>query len=191
MARFIAVAAVLLLSITSARCQIVINGGFESGSFSPWNLLSDPEGGTNTFVTAGAGGITPFGGSFFATFSNHASNISGFSQSLTTTPGQTYALSYWFTTSVGSDLSNEFKVTWNGTTVSDLIGFSSLGAVWTNRTFFVTGTGTDLLTFSGYQNSGYNGLDAVSLVAVPEGASTTMLFLGLAALAVARRRRAS
>ena len=183
--------AMLLGSAVRVAGQVVTNGGFESGSFSTgWSLLSDAEGGVNTFVTTGSGGITPFAGSHFATFSNHASNISGITQTFSTISGQSYVLSYWFTNSVGADLANEFKVTWNGSVLSDLVAFSSLGTVWTNATFTVTGTGSDTLAFSGFQNSGYNGLDAVSLTAVPEPSAYAAL-CGAGALWWAMRRRMS
>lgn len=178
-----------LLAATRVTGQIIVNGGFESGSFSPgWSLLSDPQNGVHTLVTSLEDGIVPFAGSFFATFSNSLSQASGITQSLTTTPGQSYVLSYWFTNSADSDTGNEFKVMWDGSTLTDLVGFSSLGTVWTNATFFVTGTGTDTLAFSGFQDLGWNGLDAVSLTAVPESSTCAALF-GITALGFAAYRR--
>ena len=169
--------------------QIVTNGGFETGSFtSGWSLLSDLEGGLYTIVSSGVGGISPQAGGYFASFSNHASNVSGISQTFSTVSGQSYTLSYWFTNSVGSDIANEFKVTWNGSTLIDSVGFSSLNAVWTNQNFVVTGTGSDTLTFSGYQYNGRNGLDAVSLTAIPEPSAYRAL-CGLAALGCVAWRR--
>ena len=34
---------------------------------------------------------------------------------------------------------------------------------WQNYTFQVTGTGSDTVSFAGYQNYGWNGLDDVTL----------------------------
>jgi len=187
----VAITCLGLLSPGRIVGQVITNGGFESGDFSPgWTRLSDAEGGVNTFVTSASGGIAPFAGTSFATFSNHSPNVSGITQTFSTTIGQTYDLSYWYTNSVGADISNEFKVTWNGNVLTDLVGYTSLGAVWTNATFFVTGTGSDTLAFSGFQNSGYNGLDNVSLVAstVPEF-STCAAVLGLTALGFAVWRK--
>jgi hypothetical protein len=186
-----ALAGLNVLSVTRVAGQIIVNGGFESGSFSPgWSPLSDPQSGAHTLVTAGVDGIVPFAGGSFATFSNNAPLVSGIAQTFSTTTGQSYVLSYWFTNSADSDTSNEFKVTWNGSTVTDLTGFASLGAVWTNATFIVTGTGSDTLAFSGFQNQGWNGLDAVSLTAVPEPSSYAAL-LAVTVLGFARWRRQS
>ena len=172
--------------------QIITNGGFEAGNFSGWSLLSDPQSFAHTLVRTATTptdiGIAPFEGSYFGTFSNNSPLASGFTQTFSTVSGQSYALSYWFTTTIGSDILNELKVTWNGGVLIDSVGFASLGTVWTNTTFLVTGTGSDTITFSGYQNSGWNGLDAVSLTAVPER-STYAALLGLTALGIARWRR--
>jgi hypothetical protein len=162
--------ALLLCGVGLSQAGPIINGGYESGDFSPgWGRLPDNESGANTFATAGAAGIAPFDGTYFATFSNHSPNVSGITQTVSTTAGQDYVLSYWFTNSSGADQLNEFKVTWDGNVLTDSIGFASLGAVWKNKSFLVTGTGSDTVAFSGYQNSGYNGLDDVSCVPLLPG----------------------
>lgn len=186
---FVALASVASLPVPRVAGQALVNGGFESGSFSAgWSLLSDPQAGAHTMVSSGVGGIVPFEGGKFATFSNNAPLVSGITQTFSSTTGQSYLLSFWYTNSAGSDTSNELKVTWNGGTLADLTGFSPLGAVWTNATFIVTGTGSDTLTFSGFQNLGWNGLDAVALTAVPEPPAFATL-LGATAIGFARWRR--
>jgi hypothetical protein len=158
--------------------NLIVNGGFEDGpesypAFSQgWTRTADSANGEYTFVTTGEEGVTPYQGTYFATFSNFASQgASGISQNVATTAGQSYDLNFWFTNSVGADQSNQFMVTWDGTTILNMTDFASLNAVWQNFNFVVTGTGSDTVTFTGFQNHGYNGLDNVSLNSVPEPSS--------------------
>jgi hypothetical protein len=62
----------------------------------------------------------------------------------------------------------------------DLIGFAPMPS-WTEFSYLVTGTGSDKVTFSGYQNYGTNGLDAVSFTLVPEPGALVMLAVLFAA----------
>jgi hypothetical protein len=171
---------VLALGLTGQAMggNLIVNGGFEDGpetypAFSQgWTRTPDSANGEYTFVTTGEEGITPYQGSYFATFSNYASQgASGISQTVATTAGQTYDLNFWFTNSASSDQSNQLMVTWDGTTLINMTDFASFNAVWQNFNFVVTGTGSDTVVFSGFQDIGYNGLDNVSLNSVPEPSS--------------------
>jgi hypothetical protein len=182
-------AAAAFLSLTvQAKANVITNGGFESGAFSPsWSTVGNaatPYVGVRTSAV----NIIAEEGNYFATFSNFAyQDMAGISQNVSTTPGQTYVLSCWFTNSTNSDQLNVFKITWNGDALLDLVNFEQLPS-WTNYTFQVTGTGDDVVTFTGYQNIGWNGLDNVSLTPIPEPA--TLCLLGLGGLALLRKRRA-
>jgi hypothetical protein len=126
------------------------------------------------------------------------------SQTLTTTIGGTYTLSFEFDTqgngdSVPQGLANELDVLWDGTSVLDLGPGGTLGPVFPYTLYTVTGligTGSDTLTFLGRQDPGYNALDNVCVASdgtcgassgVPEPSSLFLmsgagLALGLFAL---------
>ncbi len=171
-----------------SQADLIVNGGFESGDFSPgWTTFGNVIPEVDAVFDSGSDGLTS-DGRYFATFSNWQSDGSaGISQAVSTTPGQTYNLSFWFATNASGlvDNSNEFKVAWDNDVQMDIAYFDKMP--WTNFTFPVTGTGSDTVSFSGYQTHGYNGLDDVSLTPTPEPATLSLLALG--GLAVLRRRR--
>ncbi len=196
--RLYLMAAVVVTSLSGIPAMFgagLVNGGVETGDLTGWTRLSDPSAGAFTYTAPNlTGGLLPHDGSYFFTFSNSAPSVSGISQTVATTLGQAYTLSFWFTTATNADASNEMKVKWNTTTLIDQVNFASMGAVYTGYSFQVSGTGSDTLSFSGYQNHGYNGLDSIALdvsnAATPEPST---FGLGLAAMgivvAAARRPR--
>jgi hypothetical protein len=135
--------------------QLVQNGGFETGDFTGWtqsgsvdgyeNIVTDP-----AFVHSGQYGvrISPF-------------NLYYLTQTLATTPGQSYLLSFWLNNSDGSG-PNQFLVQWDSTT---LFNQNNLGVLrWTNLQYLVTATGTSTTLQFGFQNLPYYfGFDDVSV----------------------------
>jgi len=167
-------------SSTQAAVNIVENPGFETGDLTGWTISHN--GGWS--VLSSSAGVTPppDGGKYFASTSCILA-FNGYcrlSQTLTTTLGATYALSFEFNpglevTTGGADT----KVLWDGTEVAD-VGLGPLG--WTTYTVNgLVGTGSDTLTFSGYQNPLANGLDNVSVSL--SGAPGPVPGAGLAGLA--------
>jgi hypothetical protein len=138
--------------------QLVQNGGFETGDFTGWtqsgsidgyeNIVSDP-----AFTHSGQFGarISPY-------------NLYYLTQTLATTPGQSYLLSFWLNNSDG-DGPNQFLAGWGATT---LINETNVGALtWTNLQYLVTATGTSTTLQFGFQNVPYYfGFDDVSVTAV-------------------------
>jgi hypothetical protein len=136
----------------------VQNGGFETGDFTDWtqsgsvdgyeNVIADP-----AFTHTGQYGarISPY-------------NLYYLTQTLATTPGQSYLLSFWLNNSDG-DGPNQFLAGWGATT---LINETNVGAfVWTNLQYLVTATGTSTTLQFGFQNLPYYfGFDDVSVTAV-------------------------
>ena len=188
---------------TLSNAPMIVNGSFEqsvtlnSGS---WTTLYT-NGATSGWISGTAGyevrngvaGTAKDGKNFVELDTNQNSSIS---QTIKTTLGQTYNLSFWYAPRAGVAAdSNGIDVLWNGTSIltSPLTGTSSN---WVQQTLAVTGTGgLDKLSFLAVGNSdSYGGsIDMVSLTAaVPEPETYAMLLAGLGLMGtVARRRRSA
>jgi len=139
--------------------NIVSNGGFETGDFSGWTLLENDG---SVFVDDGYNlGNPPHSGNYVANFGTEGA-LDYISQTLTTTPGTTYLLSFWLDSPDGAT-PNELQVSWDGNTVFDETDIPAIG--WTNIQLLVTAAETStVLKFGGQDDPGYLGLDDVSVV---------------------------
>lgn len=156
-------AALLGISFFFADCpasaQLVQNGGFETGSFSSWttsgNFSTTLVSSSTNYVHSGVYGavLGPAGSPGFL------------SQTLATTPGQNYLLSFWLNNLSGAT-PNQFSASWNGTNVFSQTNLPAFG--WTNLVYFITATGSTTLLQFGFRNDqNYFGFDAVSVTNVP------------------------
>jgi hypothetical protein len=172
-------AAILPGSAFSAQAaNLIQNPGFETGDLTSWNS-------TGWFVTSGSVGSVnpsppPGGGAYFA--STGCFTYCDLSQTVTTTPGLLYSLSFEFNPGYGVTTGGaDTLVYWDGTPVLD-VGLGPLG--WTTYTVNgLVGAGSDTLTFSAYQNPGFNGLDNVFVGLVGESASGPVPGAGLSGIA--------
>jgi hypothetical protein len=145
------------LAIPQARADLVVNGGFETGDFSGWTAAVDP-----TF--SGVDGNAPHSGSFGAFFGNF-SGVDTLSQSIATTVGVTYHISFWLQVEQdpnGMSAPNFFSASFGG---APLFSMNDLpGQAYTLYTFDVTAT-TDasLLSFSAHNEPVFFDLDDVSV----------------------------
>lgn len=190
----------LLMGMGQAHADnLVVNGGFETGNFSGWS-----QSGAFMSVTGGPGHVGPYIGGYGPHSGDYYAalgTVRGFgtlSQTLTTTPGQTYSLSFFLANDSGTP--NEFRVDWNGATLLDQTGIGNqpYGA----HTFVVKATGTTAsLTVFERNDPGYLSLDDVTVATgnvdggpppkAPEPSSLVLIgvgALGLASFARVRRR---
>jgi hypothetical protein len=162
----------LLLQASAIRAQnIVVNGGFETGTFSGWT--------TNSGNSSGqiSGSSAAHSGSYGAEFSEtiimgDIGTEDQMSQTLTTQAGTNYVLSFW----ANGLRQSSMGATWNGmnlltNSIYYYPFFSSLGSDWTNFQFVLQATSTSTpLIFSfkaspGFDNStSLTALDDVSVL---------------------------
>jgi hypothetical protein len=192
--------ALVLAGAGSAHADnIVVNGGFETGNFSGWShngQFVDVVAAGPAHIGPFIGGVGPNSGNYYAVFGT-VGGLGTLSQTLNTVAGQTYTLSYF----MGSDGStpNEFRVDWNGTTLTDQTGIAKQG--YTGFSFQVTATGaTSTLSFLGRNDPGYLSLDDVAVLGqaagqgggigtTPEPSSLVLLGLGVVGLAGYKKMR--
>jgi hypothetical protein len=114
--------------------------------------------------------------------STASSGGASLSQSLGTVAGQAYLLTFDLANdNAGSAAANGLLVTVGGTTA---FSFSNLGVQdYAHLQYaFTASAGITLLTFAGYNDTGYLQLDKVSVTAVPEPAGAALLLAGLIGL---------
>jgi V8-like Glu-specific endopeptidase len=149
--------------ITSAQVTVLpaadlINGGFETGDFTGWTQSGDLS------YTAVSSDVPVHGGSYAASF-GPTGGLGYISQTVATTPGQTYTLSLWLAHPY-DDTGTEYVAQIGGTTVDDLVdpGFFP----YTQFTYAYTATGTSTTIQLGfYEVPAYWYLDDVSFTASP------------------------
>jgi hypothetical protein len=153
--------------------NLVTNGSFETDSLSGWTV-----GGNSAVVSAGPQLFVDAkseSGTYAAAFGSMGSDGT-LSQTIATTAGKTYTLSFWLQNeAAGAD---DFKATWNGQTLLSLTNAAKSG--YTQYTYTVTATGSSsTLQFSARNDPSQWDLDNVSLV-LPTLTSATVAISGTA-----------
>ena len=172
----IALVLVLFLGSTTAfaSTNLIHNGSFETGDFTGWTAggFFDP-----TYVVSGRFYVYSGAedGLFYVALGSDLGDGT-LSQTLATTPGAQYTFSFWF--AAVQDRPSEFFAGWD----SELIHlyYPDTRAAWTQFSFPVTGTGSDVVWFGFYDDPAFMALDNVSATPVVTGTPEpgTLLLLG-------------
>jgi hypothetical protein len=183
------IAVALLLSVvpvTAHAVPIVTNGGFETGDLTGWTATGADL--AAAWLTGTVEGTSHSGQYFFIGFDN--SGFATLSQTVATAVGGLYSFSFFSNTNVPGAAGNILRYQ---------IGSGSIVTVpnsfaWaeTVTTFVATSVATEIqFYFETDPGTGTHRLDDVSVgvEAIPEPTTLSLLGLGLAGLAAARRRR--
>lgn len=209
------VIAAAALTVGSSQANLITNGSFELGGFvNQGNDTMSLQAGSNvitgwtvvTDTTAWIGPANPFGlsasdGSYFLDLTNYQANapFAGLSQTIATTPGATYSLSFDLGGSSRWGLPDSITASAAGLsqtfTSTATIGVDDL---WDSvSTQFVATSATTTVLLQGASGINYVGLDNVDVELIsgpeqaPEPTTITLLGLGLVGLLsrCASRRR--
>ena len=143
-------------AITAAYPLSILNSGFEAGTFTNWTQ-------SGSFYSGVAGGAMYAHAGKYGAALETGGTLGLLSQTLTTTPGTVYAISFWFDSPRIYTVTNDIQVSWNGNTLFNKTNLTAIG--WTNIQLTVTATESVSTLQFGYLNGYfYFGLDDVSVV---------------------------
>jgi len=141
----------------TASQSLVQNGDFETGNFTGWT-----QSGNTAYTSVTSGNSTYVHAGTYGAKLGPSGSLGYLSQTLPTSPGQAYLLSFWLSNPVGGS-TEQFQVNWNGVTVTNITNPGTFG--WTKFNFIVTATGTGTVLQFGFRNDpDYFGLDDISVV---------------------------
>lgn len=180
----------LFIAVQTKADNLVSNPGFETGDFNGWTLSGAGVPDDSGFFY-GVDGLDPHSGALAAYF-GPVGGILNVTQTLATTPGATYTVSFWLDQSVDTPAPyvNSFAISFGGATLftaTDAPGSSYSPYVFTST---AASSSTDL-AFAFRNDTGFFSLDDVSVTsasaAVPEPATAFLLLPILVPLLLARR----
>ena len=180
----IAIALIATSRVLSAN--LIVNPGFETGDFTGWTVSPAASLSSIAVVSGNA-----HSGTYAASFGATGVELDVISQTIATTPGTRYNLSFWLEI---VNRNNEFQVSFGGVTVLHLIDSGSVNNPRYGQFRFTQRAidSSTTLGFAGLNRPSFTYLDDVSVIpssSVSDSGSTAMLCSATAlALFVARRR---
>ena len=168
-----------VIAPSAHAANIVLNGNFGTGDYTDWTRAGDSSGDSVT-----SGQIT--GSAFQAALTTNGDDNGYLSQSLATTAGQKYQLS--FVLAGDGATPNDFSVSLGGTNLASLSNIGDTLPSGTSYAYTYTATAASTeLQFIDDDAPGYLYLTNVSASPVPEPASLALIGIP-AAIALLRRR---
>ncbi|HTB13143.1 MAG TPA: hypothetical protein VK752_16285 [Bryobacteraceae bacterium] len=165
--------------------NLVANCGFESGDFAGWTLAGNDVPGEqgNLYGVEGVDpfdGIAPHSGSFQAYFADLDANATTLSQSIATTSGTSYTVTFYLAqdTATIPPYSNEFSASFGGTSLVSMTGAPVEGYTKYSYTAMATSSST-LLSLTLGNDLGEYLLDDVSVTAASRTSTPEPAALGL------------
>jgi hypothetical protein len=117
--------------------NLLVNGGFETGTFSGWTQWGD------TSFSGVSNGVPVHSGTY-AAFFGPTGSLGGIMQTVSTTPGQTYTLILWLDHPFTGDTGTEYRVRIGGTTVDDQLNMANIPYTQFTYTYTATSTSTTI-----------------------------------------------
>ena len=171
----------LLQSSPAQAANLITNGGFETGNFTGWtNDGSQSVGITSPALSNNGTNVAYFG---------KVGSLGFISQTVATTAGQNYQLSYQLYSD--GQTPNEFQVQVDNNTLFDQINIA--GQPFTTYNFNFVGTGSDTIKFGGRNDPTWLQLDnvavnAIAATSVPEPFTVVGTLIGATAAIRMRKK---
>jgi hypothetical protein len=144
------------ISIKGTYSGLVWNGDFETGDLFAWSGGAMP-----SYSSVSTASQFVHSGNYGAQLAGTFGAVSTLSQTVATTPGATYQLSFWLNNPIQNNLA-QISVSWDGNPVWGVTNLAALG--WTNVQLAVTAGGTSAVLQFAFETPMYFGLDDVSVV---------------------------
>ncbi|MBV9937729.1 MAG: carbohydrate binding domain-containing protein [Acidobacteriaceae bacterium] len=177
----VAAFALLSGSFLASAANLVVNSGFETGDLSGWALSGTNSDPSDNGIYYGVDGADAHSGNYGAYF-GPIGGILKLDQTLATSPGATYTISFWLAQSPATPAPyvNSFTASFGGATLYSQVGVPSSG--FTQYSFSSTASSNSSILEFGFRNdTGYFSLDDASVTTsdtvVPEPVTSLLVVL--------------